>query len=97
MKGSYTKDFKITACELVVKEGRKVTEVAEKMGINRVMLYRWIQEYTTYGDGAFVGKGRERPSDDKLKKALKRIHELELENKILKKAVAYFARHPGNE
>lgn len=97
MKGSYTKDFKIKACKLVVKEGIKAAIVAEKMGINRVVLYRWIQEYTAYGDDAFVGKGRQRSSEAELKKALRRIHELELEIEILKKAAAYFAQHPGNE
>lgn len=97
MKKSYTKEFKITACELVLKEDLKTAVVAQKMGINQVMLYRWIQEYTTYGDDAFVGTGNQRAADAENKKLLKRIKELEIENEILKKAKAYFALHPGNE
>jgi len=57
MKRSYTKEFKVKACELVLKDGLKPSIVAEKLGIHHVMLYRWVDEYQTYGDEAFVGKG----------------------------------------
>ena len=35
MKRTYSKEFKIAACELVVKDGIKYAVVAEKMGINK--------------------------------------------------------------
>ena len=56
-KRNYTKEFKVQACELVLKENLKVKTVAERMGINHIMLYRWIDDYRTYGEEAFVGKG----------------------------------------
>ena len=46
-KRNYTKAFKVQACELVLKEHLKVKSVADRMGINHVMLYRWIEEYKT--------------------------------------------------
>ena len=46
-KRNYTKAFKVQACELVLKEHLKVKSVADRMGINYVMLYRWIEEYKT--------------------------------------------------
>ena len=49
-KRNYTKEFKVHACELVLKEDLKVKSVAERMGINQIMLYRWIDEYRTYGE-----------------------------------------------
>ena len=64
-KVNYTKEFKIQACELVVKNGLKVKAVADKMGISHIMLYRWIDQYKTFGKDAFVGKGNLRPEEAK--------------------------------
>ena len=55
MKRTYTKEFKQKACELVLKDGIKHAVVAEKLGINKIMLYQWISDYETYGEDAFVG------------------------------------------
>ena len=43
-KVNYTKEFKVKACELVLKDEVKVKTVADKMGIGHIMLYRWIDE-----------------------------------------------------
>ena len=97
MKRTFSKEFKIKACELVTKDGIKHSVVAEKMGIHHVMLYRWIEEYETHGEEAFVGKGHQRPADAELRKLRKENERLRMENEILKKAAAYFAKHPGDE
>ena len=97
MKRTYSKEFKIKACELVVKDGIKHAVVAEKLGINKVMLYRWISQYETLGDEAFVGKGHQRPEDAELRRLRKELERLKMENEILKKAAAYFAKHPADE
>lgn len=59
------------ACKLVLKDGIKHAMVAEKLEINKVMLYRWIDEYETYGQDTFVGKGRLRPEEAKLRELQK--------------------------
>lgn len=41
-KVNYTKEFKVKACELVLKDEVNVKTVADKMGINHIMLYRWM-------------------------------------------------------
>ena len=97
MKRTYSKEFKEKACELVIKDGIKHAVVAEKMGISHIMLYRWIDEYQTYGEEAFVGKGKLRSEDAELKKLRKENERLKMENEILKKAAAYFAKHPAEE
>lgn len=97
MKRTYSKEFKQKACELVIKDGIKVAVVAEKFGIHPVMLHRWIEEYQTYGEEAFVGKGNQRSADAELKKLRKENERLKMENEILKKAAAYFAKSPENE
>ena len=97
MARSYTKEFKIQACELVLKDGIKPAIVAEKLGINKVMLYRWMDEYETHKDEAFVGKGHQRSADAELRQLRKENERLKMENEILKKAAAYFAKHPADE
>ena len=97
MKRTFNKEFKVKACELVLKDGIKHAIVAEKLGINKVMLYRWIDEYQTYGEEAFVGKGYQRSQDAELKKLRKENERLKTEMEILKKAAAYFAKHLADE
>ena len=58
MKRMYSKEFKVKACELVIKDNIAVAVVAEKFGIHHVMLHRWVSEYRELGDEAFVGKGQ---------------------------------------
>lgn len=96
-KANYTKEFKVQACELVTKEEIKVKTVAEKLGINQVMLYRWIDEYKTYGEAAFVGKGNLKPEEARMKKLEKENEELRQQVEILKKAAAYFAKEHKND
>ena len=95
-KRNYTKEFKVQVCELVLKENLKVKSVAERMGINQVMLYRWIDEYKTYGAEAFIGKGHLRPEEAKIKKLQKENEELRQQVEILKKAAAYFVKENKN-
>ena len=94
MKKSYTKEFKVSACKLVLEDGIKVSVVAEKLALNPVMLHRWVSEYEEYGAEAFVGKGHQRSADTELRKLKKENERLKMENEILKKAAAYFAKHP---
>ncbi len=54
MKRTFSKEFKVKACELVIKDGIKHAVVAEKMGISHIMLYRWIDEYKTHGTVKFL-------------------------------------------
>ncbi len=97
MKRTYSKEFKIQACDLVIKDGIKTAVVAEKLGINTIMLYRWVEEYRENGENAFVGKGHIAPEDAELRKLKRENERLKMENEILKKAAAYFAKHPDEE
>lgn len=91
-KRNFTKDFKVQACKLVLEDGISVKTVADKMGFNYILLYRWIDEYNTLGDAAFVGKGKLKPVDARLKKLERENYELTQQVEILKKAAAYFAK-----
>ena len=82
---------------MVLEDNLKVSAVAEKMGINVKVLYQWISNYKTYGDNAFVGSGHQRGEDSELQKLRKEYEKLKVENEILKKAAAYFAKNPADE
>lgn len=97
MKRTYSKEFKQKACEIVIKDNVPVSVLAEKLGISNIMLYRWISEYQEFGEEAFVGKGHQRPADAELRKLRKENERLKIENEILKKAAAYFAKKQENE
>lgn len=97
MARRYNKEFKVKACELVLRDGISKKEVADKFGINVIMLYRWIDEYETYGNDAFIGKGNLHKEDAELRKLRKENEQLKMENDILKKAAAYFAKHPAEK
>lgn len=96
MRRTYSKEFKIMVCELVVKDNLSTAIVAEKFGLHRVMLCRWISEYQEFGDEAFVGTGHQKPADAELRRLRKENERLRMENEILKKATAYFAKKPEN-
>jgi len=89
--GRYSKQFKQEAIKLVTEQGYKAGEAARKLGIPHTTFDKWI---------AVAGWQRPeaRLSEDpkvlqvQLKEAQGRLKELELENEILKKATAYFAR-----
>ena len=44
-------------------------------------------------ENAFPGTGKQKPEDEEISKAQKRIKELEREVEILKQAAAYFAKN----
>ena len=97
MKKKYSKEFKVTACNLVLKDNIKTQIVAEKMGISAGMLYRWVSEYQLNGDQAFMGTGYLMPADAELRKLKRENERLKQENEILKKAAAYFAKNPAEK
>ncbi len=94
-KRKYSKEFKVSVCELVLKDNLKPQEVADKMGLNVVILYRWVSEYELNGEEAFVGTGHPAPAGAELRKLKKENERLQQENEILKKAAAYFVKHPA--
>lgn len=92
MAKRYTKEFKNEVCNLIVNDNIKLQVVAEKFSVSQGMVYRWVDEYKTFGDDAFVGKGNLRSEDAKFKQMQKELENLRQENEILKKAAAYFAK-----
>lgn len=89
----YTREFKIKAIELA--EFKKDTlSVAEDLGIDRSLIYRWKREMENDQQACFPGNGQVNLSDQE--RELKRLqHELDdvrMERDILKKAISIFSK-----
>lgn len=81
----YPEDFKNQIVELY-HSGQSVEKLSKKYNISRVPIYKWINDckVITMADGkTMTNKEIER---------LKKIQELCMENEILKKAAAIFAK-----
>jgi len=86
----YTDEFKKDAVRLMRNRGtRTVTEVASELGVNGSMLTRWQQEYGAELSG---GPAKAQEQRDDVEKLRRRLRELEMENSLLKKAAALFAK-----
>ena len=84
----YTDDFKTQMIELY-NSGQSVIKLSREYGIPKGTLYKWIKELLPI----LTEDGKE-TNRKEIKALEKRIKELELENEILKKATAIFARKP---
>jgi len=90
----YDSDFKRNAVMLAQEPGRSVSEVAEKLGISKDLIYQWRKALEKKGELAFPGKGIEALTEDqkRLRELEKKLKDTEMERDILKKAMAIFSR-----
>lgn len=90
----YDKQFKLEAVRLVVEEGRSVASVARDLGLNANSLHHWKKQFATDGaEVAFPGHGRLKPADEELRRLKRELQIVTQERDILKKAIAFFAKH----
>lgn len=88
-KNSYPREFRERAIELVIVAGRPISHVAKELGVSQTGLQRWVSQARV--------DGGDRPgvtTDDRaeLVRLRRENRRLELENEILKRAAAYFAK-----
>lgn len=83
---SYDEEFKKTLVTLY-ENGKKLSELSREYGINESTIRPWIKKYKT-----ITTSTGEVTNNDEIIKLKKKLHEVELENEILKKAVAIFSK-----
>jgi transposase len=88
----YSPEFKKETIRLVTELGQDVKKVAKDIGVHENTVYKWIQLYKDHPEEPFVGSGHQHSDEAELRKANKRIADLEQEVAILKKAIAIFSR-----
>ena len=86
-------EFKKDIVKLYQNGSRSCESLANEIGVHQNTVYKWIRLYNADPEYAFPGSGNLKPDEDELKKANRRIHELENEIAILKQAAVYFAKN----
>ena len=90
----FSPEFKREAVRLAEQADGPITQVARELGIRVNQIYKWRRQIRLKQDDAFPGKGRRPAKEDELVRLRREVERLRMENEILKKAKAYFAREP---
>ena len=91
----FSKQFKIDAVELTLKEEKTVKEIADDLGIRVALLYRWRQNHLTAKEDAFPGAGHAKDAEsERIRQLERQLRLVTEEREILKKACAVFMKTP---
>jgi len=82
----YSEEFKQQIVDLY-NSGSSVSHLSREYGVTNVTIYKWIKELSP-----IKISDKEEMTSKEYEAMKKRIAELEMENEILKKATAIFAR-----
>lgn len=85
---TYADGFRMETADCVISTGRPITEVSKELGPNGKTVQRRVKKRRDQLGGNVPAK----QESDELKAARKRMRELEMENDLLEKASALFAR-----
>ena len=86
----YSKEFQLQAAKLVVEQGYSCDNAAKKLGTTGFSVRNWIKKFQQTGE--LASKAQSQPKIDEIRQLRKELAQLKMENDILKKAAAYFAK-----
>jgi transposase len=90
----YEQEFRDEAVRQVVEGGHRVSDVAERLGVTRHTLYRWVRAARP----ARMARPRQatdlHDAQEEIKRLERELRRTREERDILKKAAAYFAKDP---
>lgn len=86
----FTEEFKKDAVTLV-ESGISQKQVAADLGVSKTALQTWVRDARYQSHGMTPASDADERKE--MSQAFKRIRELEMENEVLRKAVAYLS-HP---
>jgi transposase-like protein len=89
---SFSPEFKREAVRLLETSQKPPADLARELGVRRNQLYKWKEQLSQRGAGAFPGSGRGSGGSDELARLRKELEKVKEERDILKKAAAYFAK-----
>lgn len=93
----FSKEFKEQAVLLTELGDKKVSEVADDLGIGENMLWRWKRELREVGSRSFPGQGNRQQGtelEEEILRLRRELHLVTMERDILKKAVAICSQPP---
>lgn len=92
----HDREFKQKAVELSYARGN-ATEIAEELGIDKGILYRWRKEFNKYKGNSFPGHGTPKMTGlgREVARLRKELRDAKMERDILKKAISIFSVSDG--
>lgn len=88
----YDKDFKVEAAKLVTQHGYSYAEAARQLGLEDWAVRGWVQALRRSGDLSPAPEAETPAVAEDLRALRAEVAKLRMENEILKKAAAYFAK-----
>lgn len=85
----FTREFKISAVQLVNQQGYSVPAAAKSLGIDASSLRGWLRKFSDEAGAAPSGEGAVQAELRRLRQENARLR---MERDILKKAAAFFAK-----
>ena len=85
-KRVFSKEFKLRVVR-EVQHGKRQAEIARHYQILPKLISRWVVEYDTHPEAAFVGKGHRKPARAQQAALERENARLRAENELLKKAL----------
>jgi len=86
----YSKEFKLQSARLVTEQGYSYEQAAKRLGTTGWSIRNWVQKFRQNGE--LPAQSETQPKADELRQLRKENARLKMENDILKKAAAYFAK-----
>ncbi len=86
----YSTEFKLQAAKLVAEQGYSYDKAAKRLGTTGWSIRNWVTKFRQTGE--LPPQGDTQPKADELRQLRKDVAQLTMENDILKKAAAYFAK-----
>ena len=86
----YSSEFKLQAAKLVTEQGYSYEKAAKRLGTTGFSIRNWVTKFRH--NGQLSPQGDTQPKADELRQLRKDVAQLKMENDILKKAAAYFAK-----
>ena len=93
-KRKYDKAFKLEVLKMIQQSDKTIKSIAQELGIHPGVISRWRKQFREQENEAFPGKGHQTPEDEEIRRLKKELTDVKEERDILKKAVAFFAKHP---
>lgn len=85
-------DFKCQVVKLIVEQGLSVRQVSQDMNLGESVVRRWVQKYKAEQNGESVIGKPLTAEQQRIRQLEAENRQLRLDNDILKKASAFFAR-----
>ena len=89
----YSAELKAEVVAIAERQELSLKEIGEKFDIDPPLISKWLKAKRLEGAEAFRGRGNRTELEAENERLRREVRELKLEQEILKKAAAYFAKH----